>query len=200
MRTKTKAFSALLWALSLGVCAAQQPPSGTAHTKTPTAALMKHIDALRAQGRIEEFAAEMEKIGAHLMPAGKQMMYQEYADTQFGAGHLKAAAEAYQKAIRAAPKSSTVGFIHYTLGSLRAKQHDYTEAVTEYQAAVESPHYTMAAWTYLLMGDYLHKLGRDTEAHAAWTRATAANDDDASSKDTARARLKRPDSGSSFVQ
>lgn len=77
-----KTLLASVWILSMGSCAAQTP---AVPSTMPT---LKHIQALRAQGRVEEAAAEMEKMGGHLLPDGKQMFYREYAEGQWSAGHL----------------------------------------------------------------------------------------------------------------
>ncbi len=155
----------------MGACAAQTPAVPS------TTAVLKQAQALRAQGRIEEAAAELEKIGVHLSPGGKQMSYLEYASTQYNAGHLEAAADAYRKGILAAPKTSIAGLMHYDLGTLRDKQHDYAQAVPEYRAALKLQDKQTAAWTCLLLGDDLNKLGRNSEARSAWTQALTADDD-----------------------
>lgn len=180
-----KTLLASVWILSMGACAAQIPPVPL------TAAVLKQSQALRAQGRIEEAAAELEKIGVHLAPGGKQMSYLEYAITQYKAGHLQAAADAYRQGIFAAPNTSIAGLMHYELGTLRDKQQNYAQAVPEYRAALKLQDKQTAAWTCLLLGDDLKKLGRVSEARSAWTQALTANDDaETGARQIARARLK----------
>ena len=169
-------------------------PIGHAQTPTPAAqaafeSRLAKVKALREAGRIPEAVAEFAKIGVHLAPDGIQEMYYDYAMNQENAGHHNRAVSALRGGIRAAPYRALSGMMHYQLAALFYNGNRYALAAPEFQAATRFPDED-TAWTWLLLGDCLHKSGQRAEARHAWQRAATARDlAGTDSPQAARARL-----------
>jgi len=169
-------------------------PVGHAQTPIPApqAQLESHLakaKALRDAGRIPEAVAEFAKIGVHLAPDGIQEFYYNYAIKQWNAGNLPSAVSAFRKGIRTAPHGALSGLMQYQLAALYYNGKNYALAVPEFQAATRFPDED-TAWTWLLLGDCLHKTGQRAEARSAWEQASTASDPARTdSRLAARARL-----------
>jgi len=96
----------------------------------------------------------------------------------------------YRDAMLDAPDSP---IIHFNIGDVQYKKHNYEEALKTYQKALSSDDITVQSKAYYNMGNTLYKLGKLPESILHYRKALELNPDDEDAKynlEYVRAKLK----------